>query len=222
MTEKIVCYYGSWAAYTFPIEEINAKLCTHFIYAFVILNEDGTVGIQNPDVALPGGLNGLNKWSNLKARNPLAKSMVAMGGWGDVPISKYSKVFSQVSLRAKFVENVIIFLKKYNFDGFDLDWEYPNNPDRGGVLADKVNFVEGLKLMRKRFDEEGLILSAALAAPEGAAERSYMIAEVSKYLHFINLMAYDFHGSWEGKTGINSPVYSKKDEANKKLNFVSL
>lgn len=38
--------------------------------------------------------------------------------------------------RAVFVNSVLEFLPKYNFDGLDLDWEYPAN--RGGVPADKV------------------------------------------------------------------------------------
>lgn len=38
--------------------------------------------------------------------------------------------------RAKFVNSVVNFLIKYNFDGLDFDWEYPAN--RGGVEADKV------------------------------------------------------------------------------------
>lgn len=39
--------------------------------------------------------------------------------------------------RAKFVASVVPFLQKYNFDGLDMDWEYPSN--RGGAPEDKVN-----------------------------------------------------------------------------------
>lgn len=43
---------------------------------------------------------------------------------------------SSPSERAKFTNSVVDFVLKYNFDGLDLDWEYPAN--RGGVPADKV------------------------------------------------------------------------------------
>ena len=125
------------------------------------------------------------------------------------------------ALRNLFVENVVRFVKKYNFDGFDFDWEYPNQ--RGGKFEDKQNFVETLKLLREKFDQEGLILSAAVGAHELLARQSYLIAEVAKYLHFINLMTYDLHGIWDNKTGINAPLYPRKGEVGdeRKLNVVS-
>lgn len=42
------------------------------------------------------------------------------------------------ALRQKFVQNALNFVRKYDFDGFDLDWEYPNQ--RGGVYHDIVRF----------------------------------------------------------------------------------
>jgi chitinase len=43
---------------------------------------------------------------------------------------------SDSGLRAAFVNNIVNFVAKHGFDGFDLDWEYP--AQRGGAAADKV------------------------------------------------------------------------------------
>lgn len=39
--------------------------------------------------------------------------------------------------RRVFVNSVVRFIRDYNFDGLDFDWEYPAN--RGGVPEDKVH-----------------------------------------------------------------------------------
>ena len=46
---------------------------------------------------------------------------------------------ADASSRQAFVASVVDFLQTYNFDGLDLDWEYP--AERGGQTVDKVNRV---------------------------------------------------------------------------------
>ena len=50
---------------------------------------------------------------------------IALGGWNDSKGNKYSKLVNDPSSRKKFTEEVIKFIEKYEFDGLDLDWEYP-------------------------------------------------------------------------------------------------
>ena len=51
----------------------------------------------------------------------------------------------------------------------------------------------------------------------------YDVPEISKYLDFINIMTYDFHGQWENTVGHNAPLFPLEvtSSYNKKLTVVS-
>ncbi|XP_015439740.1 PREDICTED: probable chitinase 3 [Dufourea novaeangliae] len=131
--------------------------------------------------------------------------MIAVGGWNEGS-NKFSQVVSNPGTRARFVQNVVDFLRKYNFDGFDVDWEYPNQ--RGGQPSDKQNFVNLLRELKSAFSPHGYILSVAVAAVASSASQSYNIRDVAEQVDFVNLMAYDMNGSWNSFTGENAPLYS--------------
>lgn len=54
------------------------------------------------------------------------KVTIAIGGWNDSQGDKYSRLVNNPSARAKFIQHVVDFVLKHNFDGLDLDWEYPS------------------------------------------------------------------------------------------------
>ncbi|XP_008556590.3 chitotriosidase-1-like [Microplitis demolitor] len=212
--KKIVCYFGSWSVYRpgngkFDIGDVDPTLCTHLIYTFVGWNGND-VKVLDPWNDLPNGLDGFGRFNALRKKSPSIKTLVAIGGWNEGSL-KYSKMASNQKSRERFADRAVAFVKKWGFDGFDLDWEYPNQ--RGGSAKDVKNFVELVKVLKQRFDKEGLILSAAVAAAESSASKSYDIAEMSKYLDFINLMAYDFHGAWEPTTGLNAPLHAAASDS---------
>jgi GH18 family chitinase len=53
--------------------------------------------------------------------------------------------------RAAFISSLIDFMTTWGFQGVDIDWEYPANPDRGGRPEDTQNLVSLLADMRAAF-----------------------------------------------------------------------
>ncbi|XP_055374479.1 probable endochitinase [Condylostylus longicornis] len=211
--KKIVCYVGTWATYRwgngkFDVDNIYPHLCTHLVYSFFGINENGDLRIIDPylDLEENWGRGNIKKFNALKEKNPNLKTIAAVGGWNEGSV-KFSEVAKDPVKRRRFIDTAIEFVLKYNFDGIDMDWEYP--AQRGGdVAVDKANFVNWLKEFRTEVDKHGLLLTAAVASAEFSASQSYDIPKLSKYLDFINIMAYDLHGSWDDITGINAPLYS--------------
>ena len=94
--------------------------------------------------------------------------------------------------RKRFAASALSFIRRHNFDGLDLDWEYPGK--RGGSADDKKNFILLAKELKEAFSEHKLLLSAAIGAGKATIDISYDVPNMYKHLDFVNVMCYDFHG----------------------------
>ncbi|XP_066964001.1 chitinase-3-like protein 1 [Macrobrachium rosenbergii] len=212
----VVCYYSSWAVYRpgkgiFEVEDIDASLCTHLIYAFAGLKTNGHIMVFDPynDLCEDYGMCGYNRFTGLKKTHPNIKTTLGVGGWNEGS-TKYSNMAADPAKRQTFISSTLTLLKKHNFDGLDMDWEYPTQ--RGGSPDDYVNYVTLLTELKEALHAEGMILTAAVSAGKPTIDAAYNVPAVSEQLDLINLMTYDLHGDWEPYTHHQSCLYPHPDD----------
>jgi len=188
------------------------------------------------------GYEGLNV--GMRRKNPAIKSLISVGGWnfndcncspsacfgqGSATCEIFSTIAaSEASIRT-FASNIIDFCRRWGFDGFDLDWEYPvkaghnSNQKVNGEFVetpqDYVNYITMLRILKEEFQKEGdasgmppLLLTAAVGVGKPTIDVAYDVPGMSKYLDMINLMTYDLHGGWEDRTGHNAPLYATAED----------
>lgn len=220
---KVVCYFTNWAWYRqgigkFVPEDIDPDLCTHIVYGFAVLNRD-TLVIQPHD-----------SWADIDNRfyerviefkNKGVKVTVAIGGWNDSAGDKYSRLVRNAAARARFIKHVIEFIEKYGFEGLDLDWEYPvcwQVECEKGMADEKEYFAKFVEELSLAFKPRGLLLSSAVSPAKKVIDAGYDIPRLSKHFDWIAVMAYDYHGQWDKKTGHVAPMYTHPEDWEKTFN----
>ena len=204
---EIVGYYAGWKD---PVA-FDARDVTVVNYAFV----DFAFKAESPAFA---------RLAAMKQASPRLRLMASVGGWtGSGP---FSNMANTADSRAAFIDASLGFLRRRGFDGIDLDWEYPT--DIGVPCAptetcqrpgDKRNFVALAREMRAAFDAAGqrdgkrYLLTIAAGADAKFLEGEWL-PELAKSLDWINLMAYDYHGSLEPHvSGLNAPLRADPRDA---------
>lgn len=139
------------------------------------------------------------------------KLLPSIGGWtlsDDLP-----GIAADPQKRTLFAQSCVDLIEAFGFDGIDLDWEYPGFADHGGTPQDKTNFTLLLQEIRTAIDNYGetvnkpMLLTIAVGA---AADRMDDVEwnNVSELVDIINLMSYDFFGTWDAVTNHNSPLFA--------------
>ena len=209
-TNRVIGYYAGWSVERFPATKIRGDLLTHVNYAFAIINKDDECVARNPELAEKG----FAQLRELKQKYPHLKTLISVGGWTDS--TGFYDTAKTAATREKFAKSAAKFAKANGFDGVDIDWEYPggggNDKGKGGP-EDTKNFTALLTELRKQLDAQGKADGGGkhylltIAAPAGGAYKRMELDQITPLLDFINLMTYDFAGSWLPRTAFNAPLY---------------
>jgi len=220
MTYKTIAYVAGFRDFDFS--EIQADKLTHINYAFANII-DGKVAFggktaTNEDALKETDMAELHK---LKEINPKLKVLVSVGGW--TWSTHFSEVASTDAKRKVFAKSAVDFLLKYQLDGIDVDWEYPNQSGAGNPYGpqDIANFTLLLKEMRVQLDaqcikdgraeQDKYLLTIATGGDQAFVENT-QLGEVQRYLDFINIMTYDFYNGWHRTTGHHANLTMANDD----------
>lgn len=176
--------------------DINYDLYTHLCHAFVVADKDGNLIPQKnvPSEQLAS-----------EAHAAGVKVLLSLGGWG------WDEQFAAMSLdpaaEDRYVKSVMDLIDKYDYDGIDLDWEYPD------TNIEIVGFERLARRFRKQLDQLGekkkqpMLLTMAAAAHPTTLEwlkKDFLL----ETMDWINVMTYDYCGSWAGFAGHHAPLFA--------------
>jgi chitinase len=179
---------------------------------------NGSVVVDNPSIDRAN----LAALRALKDPNPSLKLVASVGGWSRS--NRFSDMATNGVTRGNFIESVVAFLRRHAFDGIDIDWEYPTSigvrcatgPDNCDRATDKENFVVLARELRSALDAVGVAdgkhyLSTIAAGADKSfvfdpAGSSAWLVRLAANLDWINLMTYDYHGTWEMSAGLLAPL----------------
>lgn len=198
------------------IEDINLNFCTILVYIFVGIDGDNLKPLTPEKELLENDENSFRKFTSLKKKYPHLLTLLAVGGW-DVGSVRFSQLAADPERRKAFSENAADFLKKYDFDGLNIYWEYPT--ERGGVKADKNNLVELLSELSDVFQFEDFYLTISVRTLSWLLPIAYDIKNIAKYVDYINMMTFGYAGYWDKKIGFTAPLNG--EHANNLVNDVA-
>jgi chitinase len=137
--------------------------------------------------------------------------MLSIGGW--TWSTNFAAVASSTTTRTAFAKSAVTLMKDWGFDGVDIDWEYPADED------DATNMVLLLEAVRRELDSyaaqfaSGHHFQLSMAAPAGFEHYSKLhLADLARTLDYLNMMAYDYAGSWSAYAGHSANLFANDGE----------
>eukprot|EP00049_Salpingoeca_infusionum_P023361 m.11662 g.11662 ORF g.11662 m.11662 type:complete len:563 (-) comp5755_c0_seq1:351-2039(-) len=223
----VMGYYTGWTQYrpsphTFFPETIDATLYTHITYAFAKIDSNFQIQPYEDNDVLSSGRGMYSRFNkHVRNQNPSIKTLLSIGGWrfNHETATKYtfSRMCANRDSRLTFITNVITFVRLHDFDGLDLDWEFPTLVSQGGASQDYDTFPALLRELRSAMRQESidsgkpqLLLTIAVSPGRHLVPSAYDVPAIYPFVDWVGVMTYDLHGDWEPQTGLHTALYDPK------------
>ena len=162
-------------------------------YAFAVPQSDGTLTINSTYIE-----------EVMKLKNDGIRVTMVIDGANAAPLKAMVKICDNPTTRATFVRNILDLVTTYNFDGVDVDWEFPgvlssqSGFEKYTTAVDIANLNSLLKELRAGFNElqdEGgtnYLLTVATPPTDWGVDR-YDYKTINTYCDYVNMMSYDLN-----------------------------
>ncbi|OTB02245.1 glycoside hydrolase family 18 protein [Hypoxylon sp. CI-4A] len=190
-------YYPSWRVYKgFPPSSLQLECVDQIFYAFVRLNQDGSLKLLDEfaDCTKPvdGEKGCLRALAKLKQQKPNLKTLVSIGGGSGS--AEFPAVAADPTRRDTFARACKQFVEQFQLDGIDVDWEHPTTSKAGS------DYIALLQALRKVLPSPRYLLTTALPVGEYCL-KNIDLRTAGQLLDSLNLMGYDFNGPWTDVSG---------------------
>ena len=214
---EVIGYYPSWKwssrdNLVSPSRIPYAKF-TIINYAFFVPSPDGTISGKDSVGDALYLRSGRGTTIVDRAHHHGVKVVLSLGGWEDS--GNFPVVASNGALRSAFAHSCCDAIREFGFDGIDVDWEFPGLAEHNGTSADRDNFTKLLRVLKDSLvalgnrDARTYLLTAALPAG-GSHLKNMDVSAIAGILDMLNIMTYDFYGSWDSLANHNCPLYPSR------------
>jgi chitinase len=181
-------------------QKMNFGLYTHVCHAFVVADQDGTI---RPNRSCP------SRELVADAHQAGVRVLISLGGWGWD--KQFAAIVSKPEAEDRYVKSVMAMVDEYDYDGIDLDWEYPD------TMEEIVGFDRLSRRFRRHLDalgqQKGRHMFQTMAASANPPTLKWFSNELLlETMDWVNVMTYDFAGDWTPYAGHHSPLFASSKQ----------
>ncbi len=173
--------------------DLNYPLYTHLCHAFVVADAHGKILPRTsvPDAPFVA-----------EAHRHGVRVLLSLGGWGWD--AQFAAIVLDREAEARYVDAVLLLVDQNDYDGIDLDWEYPDSREEvPGFERLTRRLRAGLDGLATRKGRPMQLTMAAAAHPHTLDWLSNEF--LLETMDWVNVMTYDYAGGWAGFAGHNAP-----------------